>query len=233
MKFCQRCTVSRDDPCTIGTARTKNNTVDFMKEIESASTGSLKKQLRTKYGVCESANPLMELQSFDNGRTLAYERLHNIELGIIKIFTHLTFQVIPASDKAEMERKLKVFDWSAFKRTLSPNFIEKHQSFVGRDYKLWAQVATFVLAGNVSAKYLELWHLISEVFILVHRPYVQVDEIEALKGLINSLITKIKDIFPTALRKPKVHMLLHLADDIINYGPCDCSDTERYIMSST
>ncbi|XP_070573817.1 uncharacterized protein [Ptychodera flava] len=157
-------------------------------EIKSAGNDRLKQKLKTKYGINVTNNPLMELESFDNGRSLAFERLHNIELGIVKIFTHLTFEMIGATDKVEIEHKLKAFDWTAFKRTLSPSFVYKHQSYVGRDFKLWAQVAPFILASNVPPGHLQLWHLISEVFVFVHQSNIESDELRTLqmKGLINT-----------------------------------------------
>ncbi|XP_070549617.1 uncharacterized protein [Ptychodera flava] len=229
IKFCQRCTVSRDDPCTLGNPRTKDITKDSMREIASAQTESSKKKLRTQFGLYEHENPLMELETFDNGRSLAFERLHNIELGIVKIFTQLTFESMTARDRELLELKLKAFDWTPFKRTLSPSFIDKFQSYVGRDFKLWAQIAIFILAGNISAQHLRLWHLISEVFILVHKDCLLIDELHVseMKGLVHNLVRQIRTLFPSSLNKPKVHMLLHLVDDIMDYGPCDCTDTER------
>ncbi|XP_070552645.1 uncharacterized protein [Ptychodera flava] len=184
VKFCQKCTISRvdDDVTTVGDVRSKQFVQEAIGKIKDAESESAKKTIRAQYGVTEIENPLMKLESFDNARSIAYERLHSIELGLVKVVTQLTFCNMSQHGKDTAAAKLEAFDWSAFGRRLSPSFIEKHKSFLGRDFKVFAQVAPFILAESIPREQLIIWHLISKVFNIVHSGKFSLSDAEKLES---------------------------------------------------
>ena len=66
-------------------------------------------------------------------------------------------------EKRMVKAKLESFDFSAFPRRLSSSFVSIYGSCVGRDFKLWAQIAVFILDGIVSEDELEVWHKLVDV----------------------------------------------------------------------
>ena len=68
----------------------------------------------------------------------------------------------PAAKK-KIKAKVEVFDFSAFPAKIASSIISMYGSYVGRDYKLWAQVAVFILMDIVTEEELEVWSNLSEV----------------------------------------------------------------------
>lgn len=52
---------------------------------------------------------------------------------------------------------------SAFPANIRGNITRNYGSYVGRDFKLWIQVAVFILEGIVSTDVLVIWELLCEV----------------------------------------------------------------------
>jgi hypothetical protein len=52
---------------------------------------------------------------------------------------------------------------SAFAANIRGNINRNYGSYVGRDFKLWMQVAVFVLQGIIPDENLLIWELLSEV----------------------------------------------------------------------
>ena len=44
-----------------------------------------------------------------------------------------------------------------------------------------------------------------------------------------SFLTTVKQCQPELLQKAKIHLVLHLVDNMVDFGPCNCFNTERYI----
>ena len=70
---------------------------------------------------------------------------------------------LSAAEKKKARAKIDAFDFSAFSRSLSSSFVKNYGSCVGRDFKLWAQIAVFILDGIISENELQVWIYISEV----------------------------------------------------------------------
>ena len=91
------------------------------------------------------------------------EILHTILLGPVKYLVKKTFQNLSAADKRKVKAKIEAFDFSAFPRRLSSTFIKNYGSSVGRDFKLWAQIAVFILDGLISDREVSVWFYLCEV----------------------------------------------------------------------
>ena len=57
--------------------------------------------------------------------------------------------LLPA-EKKKIKAKVEVFDFSAFPSKIVSSITSMYGSYVGRDYKLWAQVAVFILMDIVT-----------------------------------------------------------------------------------
>jgi hypothetical protein len=65
--------------------------------------------------------------------------------------------------KNQLHAKIQALDMSAFPATINGNITRNYGSYVGRDYKLWMQVAVFILQDIIPFEQLLVWELLSEV----------------------------------------------------------------------
>ncbi len=63
----------------------------------------------------------------------------------------------------DFKAKIDGFDFPAHSRRLPNSFVKIYGSCVGRDFRLWAQIAVFILDGLISENELQVWLYISEV----------------------------------------------------------------------
>ena len=78
-------------------------------------------------------------------RSTPVEALHSILLGPYKYLLKSTLPKLSPREKVELLARIRAFNFSVFRVKLVGNVVRYHQSFEGRDYKAWAQMAPFVL----------------------------------------------------------------------------------------
>jgi hypothetical protein len=74
-----------------------------------------------------------------------------------------TIKSLPQQLKNQLHAKIQALDMSAFPATIRENITRNYGSYVGRDYKLWMQVAVFILQDIIPFEQLLVWELLSEV----------------------------------------------------------------------
>ena len=74
-----------------------------------------------------------------------------------------TIQSLSKEEKEQIHAKIGSTDMRAFPASIRGNITRNYGSYVGRDFKLWIQLAVFILQGIVSEDILRIWELISEV----------------------------------------------------------------------
>ena len=99
----------------------------------------------------------------NNSRQTPVEILHTILLGAVKYLLAKTMKSLSPADKKKIKAKIDVFDFSAFPAKITSSITSMYGSYVGRDYKLWAQVAVFILTDIIKDEELEVWSNLSEV----------------------------------------------------------------------
>lgn len=67
------------------------------------------------------------------------ETLHTILLGPYKYLLKTTISTLSAQQKQEIVAQMTAFNHSGFDGKVLGNIVYHHKSFVGRDYKAWAQ----------------------------------------------------------------------------------------------
>jgi hypothetical protein len=70
------------------------------------------------------------------------------------------------------------------------------------------------------------WHIQVIVYILYTRGFDKRNS-GAAKQLLQSFLNAVAGTYPEFLKKAKLHLLLHLVDDIENLGPANGFCTER------
>lgn len=91
------------------------------------------------------------------------ESSHTILLGPYKYLLKNTIPKLSKQQKDEVLARIRAFSFSGFRVRLFGNVVRHHKSFVGRDYKAWAQMALFVIYPYLSAADRAVWLSLSKV----------------------------------------------------------------------
>lgn len=67
-----------------------------------------------------------------------------------------------------------------------------------------------------------------QIFHMAYSGSFQTELTDGYKETCHSFVEGIKECYPALLQKLKVHLLLHLVDCMVQYGPAVCFNTERY-----
>ena len=78
------------------------------------------------------------------------ETLHTILLGPYKYLLKVTIPTLTNRQKQEVLARVRAFNYSGFDVRMFGNVVLHHKSFVGRDYKAWAQMALFIIGPYLS-----------------------------------------------------------------------------------
>ena len=70
-----------------------------------------------------------------------------------------------SQEKLKLRAVIAAFDYSGFDVKIVGNICSHHQSFVGRDYKAFAQMAPFIVYHFVSSEEIRLWLCLSKVSV--------------------------------------------------------------------
>ena len=97
-------------------------------------------------------------------RKTPVEVLHTLLLGPVKYLLAATIKGLTPEEKQKLHVKTAALDMSCLERRIRGNITKTYGSFVGRDFKLWMQVAAFTLQDLISEEHLTVWVALSEVF---------------------------------------------------------------------
>ncbi|KAL5491557.1 hypothetical protein EMCRGX_G016862 [Ephydatia muelleri] len=107
------------------------------------------------------------------------------------------------------------------------NISKYYKSFVGRDFKTLAQLALFVFPPLVSPGETEVQLALSKVFKLVYCERFTPDKVESMKSVCLGFAQAVGKHCPELRSKLKIHLLLHLPDHMLQFGPPSGFNTER------
>ena len=83
---------------------------------------------------------------FPLNRSTPVEVLHTMGLGAIKYLLKELMPKMNARQKKEILARLRAFNTSGMQVKLYGNVCQYYQSFLGRDFKAWAQMAIFIIS---------------------------------------------------------------------------------------
>lgn len=76
-----------------------------------------------------------------------------------------TIPTLSKRQKDEVLARIRAFSFSGFCVKLFGNVIQHHRSFVGRDYKAWAQMSLFIVYPYLSSGDKSVWLALSKVIV--------------------------------------------------------------------
>jgi len=83
-------------------------------------------------------------------RLCPVETLHTLLLGPYKYLLKATIPRLTSEEKQQVLARMRDFHYFGFDGRVYGNVIQHHKSFVGRDYKAWAQMALFIIGTYLS-----------------------------------------------------------------------------------
>ena len=69
-----------------------------------------------------------------------------------------------------------------------------------------------------------------QIFRVAYCLPFSVDKLAEYKAICQGFVDAVKEYQPDFLRKVKIHMLLHLVDNMLDFGPCSAFNTERWAI---
>eukprot|EP00731_Ephydatia_muelleri_P020757 Em0013g484a len=225
-KYCRICMADVTTGLhSIGCLRNKPDTLCQIARIRSARTQKEMKQLQKEFGVSAKPNPLLEL-FIDLHRCTPVEVLHTLLLGPFKYLFRDMMGRLTTVQRKEIQARISSFSFSGFDMKLSRNVAKYFKSFVGRDFKILAQLALFVLPPYLTPGETEVWFALSKVFKFVYCDTFLPEMIDVYKSQCLAFTHAVERNCPELRRKLKIH-ILHLPDDMLQFGPASTFNTER------
>ena len=91
------------------------------------------------------------------------ETLHTILLGPYKYLLKEVMSRLSQHQKVEILARMAAFNYSGINGKVLGNIVYHHQSFVGCDYKAWAQIALFIISPYLTEADKLVWIGLSKV----------------------------------------------------------------------
>ncbi|KAL1714355.1 hypothetical protein EV715DRAFT_209819 [Schizophyllum commune] len=178
-------------------------------------------------------SPIWRIKAdLDPHRDTPVEILHTILLGFVKYLWRDVLTRVKKPDLQILIHRLSSVNVSGLGvPPLSGHTLVTYgRSLTGRDFRVIAQVAPFVLHGLVDDAHLRIWVILSKIVTLVWRP--EIDDLDKylvkLQVAIDDFLDHTCALTPQWFNKPKFHVLLHLPDHIRRFGPAMLFATEGF-----
>eukprot|EP00731_Ephydatia_muelleri_P013887 Em0007g1197a len=184
-KYCRFCTVDqRDTPHLIGEESTISKTLQCIEMIQLQPTEAGKAAMSKEIGLRDVPNFLLHIPAdlfkylFSShssihiycifNRSIPVEVLHTILLGLCKYFLKEVMPRLSKAQKKELLAWICAFNLSGFQDKVHGNVCNHFKSFVGRDFKAWAQMAILILSPYLSSEECEVLLSCMKVFRIAY-----------------------------------------------------------------
>lgn len=174
------------------------------------------------------------MKGFDPIVDTPVEVLHTVLLGYVKYLWIDTFQTLTASKNLEtFATRLKATEMPGLSiPQLQPSYIIRYgNSLTGQHFRQLIQTAPFSLPGLVDDATFSLWKEAAKLTALIwftrvidRDEYISMLEIQTARVLDGFAKLKPKRI----IDKAKLHLLVHLGEDVKRFGPLVGASTERF-----
>ncbi|KAL5496712.1 hypothetical protein EMCRGX_G013056 [Ephydatia muelleri] len=226
-KYCRICLADVSTGLQgIGELRKKCDTMMQIRSIRSARCQADKKQLKKRFGISAEPNPVLEL-AVDPHESTPVEVLHTLLLGPYKYLVRNVMGRLTSAQKLEVLARISSFPFSGFAIRLTRNIAKYYKSFVGRDFKALAQLALFVFFPYLTAGEIEVWFALSKVFRMVYCQPFKPENIALYNAICLDFMRAVDLHAPELKGKLKIHLILHLPENMLMFGPASTFNTER------
>ncbi|KAL5482287.1 hypothetical protein EMCRGX_G022596 [Ephydatia muelleri] len=227
IKFCRICMTRRtESPDMVCVKRTKAIALQQITDILAQRTESERVEQRKAVGLREDDNPLLTMPA-DLYESTPVEVLHTLLLGTCKHILKILMPKFSAQQKREILARIRAFNTSGFNTKMYGNVCQYYQSFVGRDFKGWAQMCLFILGPYLNEGDSEVLLAFTKVFQIAYCDIFKASSADSCRNVCHAFVDSAKRHMPTLLDKQKTHLLLHLVDCMVQFGPSSAFSAER------
>ncbi|EHS64486.1 uncharacterized protein PGTG_20949 [Puccinia graminis f. sp. tritici CRL 75-36-700-3] len=200
-------------------AKTSDRVKDTVERLESTQSHRL-------------YNAFLRLHGFDGVLDTPVEVLHVVLLGIVKYLARDFVKPLSETVKLELIARLRSFNCDALNiDSLKPNYLIRHiLSIVGRDFKVVLQCAPFVFFDYMTEEKRKIWSALCRLTPLIFQTTIvdMADYQIQLKLHIDIFLYHLISSTAQWVNKPKIHMLRHLPEGILRFGPASLCSTEKF-----
>ncbi|KAI0259241.1 hypothetical protein BC834DRAFT_833886, partial [Gloeopeniophorella convolvens] len=181
-------------------------------------------------------SPVWRIRGLDPHADTPVEILHTVLLGFVKYFWRDVVHNRLGTNVPKREllkTRLRCLDISGLQlgqHLPGHTLVQYAGSLTGRDFRIIAQIAPYVLYDLVPAPCFDAWVSLSNLVPLIWQPAIaNIDKyIERLESSIHNFIFHTICWTPRWFNKPKFHVLLHLPAHIRRFGPAILFATEAF-----
>ncbi|KAI0039203.1 hypothetical protein FA95DRAFT_1504515 [Auriscalpium vulgare] len=179
-----------------------------------------------------TVSPVWRIKTFDPHRDTPVEILHVVLLGFVKYFWRDVIARVKDDKKALLITRLNSVDVSGL--GVSPlagrTLVQYAGSLTGRDFRVVAQAAPFVIYDLVPQECYATWLALCRLVPLIWQP--QITDLEphlaAMQDAIDHFLNCTARWTPRWFNKPKFHIIRHLPDHVRRFGPAILFATEAF-----
>ncbi|KAF7969711.1 hypothetical protein HWV62_22016 [Athelia sp. TMB] len=190
-------------------------------------------------------NSFLTMKGFDPNRDTPVELLHTILLGIVKYVWYGSHSTWSEASKKTFAIRLQSTNTNGLSiHAIRSNYIMQYaNSLIGRQLKTVAQTSVFHVYDLVSDKQFALWKAVGQLSALlwfpeirdlntylvsVYHPYYHLLKLNASKPDrqedVETAVANVLDLFAEIdpskiIEKIKLHILAHVREDILRFGP--------------
>ncbi|KAJ7198300.1 hypothetical protein GGX14DRAFT_374386 [Mycena pura] len=183
----------------------------------------------------DKVNPLLDIEGLDPNRDTPVEILHTILLGIVKYVWHMLYTSWSTQDQDLFVIRLQSTDLDGL--TSPPiraaYMIQYKNNLIGKHFKTLMQTMVFHMHGLVTVPP-EMFPLVKSVSVL--GPLLWAGEMDDTKQYTEDLTILTANVLDTfgdndparIINKMKLHLLPHLVEDAVRFGPPIRNSTEVF-----
>ncbi|KAH6876645.1 hypothetical protein BKA70DRAFT_1128177 [Coprinopsis sp. MPI-PUGE-AT-0042] len=182
----------------------------------------------------QTTSPVWRIKGLDPHHDTPVEILHVVLLGFVKYFWRDVCQNRVKKDpqRRKLIDRLNSLDVRGLgiSKIRGTTLVQYCGSLTGRDFRVVAQVAPFVLYDLVDEDLLAVWVSLSKIIPLIWTPSIDnIDEYTTiLEREIEQFLLRTARVTNRWFSKPKFHVVLHLPSHIRRFGPAILFATENF-----
>ncbi|CAH7672379.1 hypothetical protein PPACK8108_LOCUS7184 [Phakopsora pachyrhizi] len=177
-------------------------------------------------------NPFFDLKGFNGHEDTLVEVFHVVLLGILKYLYRDLINNLSSDQKDELIARLQSFDTNNLNiPPIKAKYLVQHYlSLVGKDFKVLIQAAPFVFFPLIQEAKHKMWTSLCHLCSIIFQTHIV-----NLKSYLSNLnyytqdfLLKLISTNAQWVNKPKFHILLHLSQSVIRFGPASLFATEKF-----
>ncbi|KAJ7280031.1 hypothetical protein C8J57DRAFT_1712078 [Mycena rebaudengoi] len=208
---------------------------DFKKQEPDRSDQSIQRELVgwTLGNRDKIYSAFLTTKGFDPTKDTPVEILHTILLGIIKYIWHSSHMTWTPAQKQTYSRRLQSTETDGLSiHAIRANYIMQYAgSLIGRQLKTLAQTNVFHVRGLVTDAQFAAWKSAGELSALLW--FTEIRNLEEYRRDLKVAVANVLDTFAVIdpskiVSKIKYHLLPHIEEDVVEFGPLLGMITEIY-----